>query len=81
MSQKVNMGVSQAEIDTAVRVLGILGDLFPFNGTRKEADDYVAYFNDWESRDKEARARGTYDQGRFSFAGKTNGKWFACRKG
>jgi len=54
--------------------------LFPRLGTMVETAEYMAIFNDWNARDKAARAFGTYDNGRFSFAGKVHGKWFACRK-
>lgn len=55
-------------------------DLFPRNGVMKDVGYAVAFFNDWEARDKAAKAFGTYEQGRFSFAGTVHGKWFACIK-
>jgi hypothetical protein len=57
----------------------MIDEHYPRQGAKKETDDFIAFFNDWEARDKAARAYNTYDK-RFSFAGKIHGKWYACRK-
>ncbi|KAK5047471.1 hypothetical protein LTR84_006567 [Exophiala bonariae] len=57
-----------------------MNELFPRFGSTVDNGDYIAYFNDWQSRDTAAHAFNTFDTGRFSFAGKLQGRWYACRK-
>lgn len=57
-----------------------MNELFPRFGSTVDNGDYIAFFNDWQSRDTAAHAFNTFDTGRFSFAGKLQGRWYACRK-
>lgn len=60
-------------------IMNAIGQVVAFTGMRLETSDAVLFMNDWESRDAEARARGTYDHGRWSFPGLVHGRWYCCR--
>jgi hypothetical protein len=77
-------GVPQSEWSAISSLFSSLGRLFGMepSGTVHEDGATFCILNDWEGRDSRARAEGTFDDGRFSFAGGgiVGGRWYCCKK-
>ena len=70
-------GVPESMVNAVTNLLGELG--IHSTGSVQEQDGVWCVFNDWEGRDKRAKAEGTFKNGRFSI-GTNFGKWYCCKK-
>ncbi len=70
-----NVNVNANDITAFTDGLGIAP-----SGTVRENENVYCIFNNWEDRDKYAKAVETYDTGRFSRGTQFGGRWYCALK-